>query len=203
MTIRDLIFVRHGESEHHVNGLTGGWTDTPLTSRGVEQVRKTARYLASLDLVPTTIVASDLIRARQSAELIANELRAKVMTTPLLREINNGVAANLTLQEAEKIKHPEPTGRSIDYRPWDAAETFIELQLRADAALAHVETFDEDVHVVVGHGLAGQCLVRGWLGIELSVDISFHFDPASCTRLAINRWDEREIRFLNDCPWRR
>ena len=202
MTVRDLIFVRHGESEHHVQGLTGGWTDTPLTSRGVEQVTKTAQYLASLDLVPKTIVASDLVRARQSAELIADVLEARVMTTPLLREINNGIAANLTLREADEIKRPEPKGRSLDYRPWDAAETFIELQQRADEALTYLETFVEDVYLVVGHGLAGQCLVRGWLGIELSVDISFHFDPASCTRLTINQWDEREIRFLNDCPWR-
>ena len=32
--INHLFFVRHGESEHQVTGLTGGWTDTPLTGLG-------------------------------------------------------------------------------------------------------------------------------------------------------------------------
>ncbi len=31
--IKELILLRHGESEHLVRGLTGGWTDTPLTRR--------------------------------------------------------------------------------------------------------------------------------------------------------------------------
>lgn len=202
MAIADLIFVRHGESEHHVRGLTGGWTDTPLTARGIEQVTATADYLADLGIAPRTIVTSDLVRARQSAELIADRLQATLVATPLLREINNGIAANRTLVEAERIKTaPEPTGRSLDYRPWQGAETFAELQDRADQALKYIATLEEDVHVVVGHGLVGQCLVRGWLRIDLAVEISFHFDPASCTRLTINQWQEREIRWLNSCPW--
>ena len=34
-----IIIVRHGQSEHHVRGLTGGWTDTPLTALGHGQRR--------------------------------------------------------------------------------------------------------------------------------------------------------------------
>ena len=36
MPPRSLILVRHGESQHHVLGLSGGWTDTPLTDGGRE-----------------------------------------------------------------------------------------------------------------------------------------------------------------------
>ena len=203
MIVRDLWFVRHGESEHHVQGLTGGWTDTPLTERGNAQVRATADYLvrAFAHRAPEVVITSDLRRARQTADIIARAIGADVQTTPLLREINNGLAAGLTLAAADRIKRVEPVGRSMDYRPYEGAETFAELQDRLDAALAFVATIPASTHLVVGHGLSGQCLVRSWLGLSLELEVSFHFDPASCSHLAINQWQEREIRQLNVCPW--
>ena len=199
MTVRELYFVRHGESEHHVRGLTGGWTDTPLTSLGTKQVGRTARYLEAnlADAAPPAIIASDLVRARQSAEIIAHALNANVVTTPLLREINNGIARNLTLIDAARIRRPEPRSRSVDYRAYEGAETFAELHERAAQALDHIAAFNFETAVVVGHGLAGQCLLRCWLGIDLDIDIALHLDPASCSHVRINAWDEHEIRLLN------
>jgi len=41
--MKPIILVRHAQSQHHVNGLTGGWTDTGLTDLG----RRQAAYLVS------------------------------------------------------------------------------------------------------------------------------------------------------------
>ena len=49
--IKHMVFVRHGESQHHVNGLTGGWTDTPLTPVGKQQIESAVRLLQKLELV--------------------------------------------------------------------------------------------------------------------------------------------------------
>ena len=43
--INHLFYACHRESEHQVTGLTGGWTDTPLTGSGRDQVSATAVYL--------------------------------------------------------------------------------------------------------------------------------------------------------------
>ena len=43
-----IFFIRHGESVHHVTGMTGGWTDTPLTDAGARQIKGTAGALQRL-----------------------------------------------------------------------------------------------------------------------------------------------------------
>lgn len=37
-----ILLIRHGEAEHHVKALTGGWTDSCLTADGKVQMEKLA-----------------------------------------------------------------------------------------------------------------------------------------------------------------
>lgn len=53
-----LLLVRHGEAEHHVREITGGWTDTCLTERGREQASRLALRL-KLNLDVTHLYCSD------------------------------------------------------------------------------------------------------------------------------------------------
>ena len=32
-----IILIQHCQSEHHINNMSGGWTDTPLTEFGRKQ----------------------------------------------------------------------------------------------------------------------------------------------------------------------
>ena len=43
--MKTLIVIQHCQSEHHINELTGGWTDTPLTARGRRQAYCVAERL--------------------------------------------------------------------------------------------------------------------------------------------------------------
>lgn len=54
----------------------------PLTERGREEVRRVASYAAHLGLVPTEIWHSGKLRAQQTAEIFAEQLRRP----PILRE---------------------------------------------------------------------------------------------------------------------
>ncbi|HIG41333.1 MAG: histidine phosphatase family protein [bacterium] len=194
--IKHLIFVRHGESEHYVKGLTGGWTDTPLTPRGRAQITITATRLLEWKLQKVAFYCSDLIRAVQSADIIGSTIGC--VPTPLagLREISNGVAANLSLREAEQIQSYEPELADLDWRPYDKAETWREMSARVDRALA---IFDKraDTVLVVGHGNSGQALANAWLGIPVANQISFRFATASISEFRINRWGEQEIVHSN------
>jgi broad specificity phosphatase PhoE len=64
-----LILIRHGQSEHHIRGLTGGWTDMPLSQLGSVQARALADYCRQrLDSEPSPFLfSSDLQRAAQTA----------------------------------------------------------------------------------------------------------------------------------------
>jgi broad specificity phosphatase PhoE len=194
--IRHLIFVRHGESEHHVKGLTGGWTDTPLTPRGRDQILATATRLLDWNLKLVAFYCSDLKRAVESAEIIGSRIGFIPKPLAELREIGNGVAANLSLEEAEKIQSPVPETAEVDWRPYDGAETWREMSDRIGSALAMFDDRAATV-LVVGHGNSGQALANAWLEMPMANRISFQFATASISEFRVNKWGEREIIHAN------
>jgi isoleucyl-tRNA synthetase len=94
------LLMRHGEAEQNVAGIVSGWPEKKawqLTEKGREQVRKSAQALKAegIDL----IVASDLTRAKETAEMIAEELGVPVQFDERLRELGLGAANGMTVDE--------------------------------------------------------------------------------------------------------
>ena len=196
--LQRLIFVRHGESRHAVDGLMGGWTDSPLTALGERQVEALADRLAGWNLeAPIGLYSSDLARAADSAAIVGAALGLETMAMAGLREVNTGDAAGLPKEEAERLNGPEPDPPDLDWRPNAGAETYREMAERLAAALRRIEAEGMATAIVVGHGLSGQELLRSWLGLPLEAKIAFRFDHASLTEGRINRWGERQIERLN------
>jgi probable phosphoglycerate mutase len=195
--IKRLIFVRHGESEHHVNGMTGGWTDTPLTDRGRRQAATTARHLAALDFSGTGFFTSDLLRASQTAEIIGDQLGRQPVSLDALREVNNGEATGLSVAEAKNIERPQPAVYDPDWTAYPGGESMKVLDARMRAALAELaDTGHSDV-LVVGHGFSGTLLLKAWLGLPIQPYIAFNLSPASVTEFFINEFSEPCIERLN------
>ena len=83
-----LHLVRHGETEWNRDGRIQGWADTPLSERGHEQARELAATLGERSI--GAIYSSDLRRAYETAEPLAQRVGLHVRTTPALRERNFG-----------------------------------------------------------------------------------------------------------------
>ena len=66
--------VRHGQAVDAAEW-PGADDERPLTDKGYTRMQRAATALAALDLEIEAIVASPLLRARQTAEVIARELR--------------------------------------------------------------------------------------------------------------------------------
>jgi phosphohistidine phosphatase len=78
----ELYFLRHGEAD---------WADwkksddeRPLTKRGKKEMHEVANFLTRLKVRPTLVVTSPLPRASQTAEIAAEELKAKLRNDELL-----------------------------------------------------------------------------------------------------------------------
>lgn len=101
----ELFLVRHGETDWNLAKRIQGAADIPLNGTGRAQARTTGRLLArrSWDGVYT----SPLSRARETAELIADEIGASA-PSPIaeLVERNYGEAEGLSWQEIER-RFPE------------------------------------------------------------------------------------------------
>jgi len=201
VSVSKLILVRHGESRHQVDGLIGGWTDTPLTALGRRQADTVGYRLAEDGLGPAVrLLSSDLLRARETSEAIARHTGQTVVLHQELRELGNGVAAGKTLEETERLILPK-TDPVIDWIPYQDAESWRMMSSRVISLLEQVQTEEPDsTIVVVSHGNALIPAVFWWLGLgsEYWSTISFAFDNASITELTINSWGERTIFRLND-----
>ena len=91
-----ILLIRHGEAEHHVKALTGGWTDSCLTADGKAQMEKLAAVLKKdfAGRKPPRLAASDLQRCQVGAAILKKALGIKEVTLfKALREKNNGKAA--------------------------------------------------------------------------------------------------------------
>jgi hypothetical protein len=93
----ELLLVRHGETDWNAEGRLQGHTDRPLSDYGRDQARQLADDLATEAF--DVIYASDLARARETAEIVAERLDVPVNVDPDLREKNWGTWEGLTSTE--------------------------------------------------------------------------------------------------------
>lgn len=93
--------VRHGETEWNVKGLIQGQGDSPLTEKGILQVKDAAKELKNIRF--DAFFSSDLLRAKRTAEIIALEHKLAVETTKLLRERNYGHMDGKSTKDLKEI----------------------------------------------------------------------------------------------------
>jgi len=157
-----LLLVRHGESVWNAAGRWQGWADPPLSELGAAQAAEAAARLTGAAL--TAVVASDLRRAGQTAEIMAAHLDlGPVGIEPGLREFDVGDWTGLTRPEIAQ-RWPQELeawneGR-LDHMP--GGEPRDAFGLRVVAAVARVaEAAGPDGRVlVVTHGGTIRALER-------------------------------------------
>jgi broad specificity phosphatase PhoE len=196
-----LFIVQHCQSEHHVNDLTGGWTDTPLTRLGREQAALVSRALKTkLEAKSPTLYSSDLLRASQTAEALASELGLAMHIDRDLRERNNGSGAWKTKAWAEENAAPlSPPGEGVERREFEGAETPREFFERVTACAERLIAGMSDPLVLVTHGGTVGTLIAWWLGmtVEQYDRASFIAVAGSITTLGIDYWQRRTLVELN------
>ncbi len=96
--------LRHGESLSNVKKVISSWPEQgyfPLTSKGVEDIEKAARELKNKDI--NFIFSSDLLRTKQTAEIVSKETGVEVNYDKRLREYNVGELNGKPLDEWRKV----------------------------------------------------------------------------------------------------
>jgi probable phosphoglycerate mutase len=127
-----LILIRHGETDWNRDRRIQGATDIPLNDNGRAQARATAALLRDRleSTIPATIVSSDLVRARETAEIIAGELGlAAPRAYRGLRERAYGEAEGVGLDEFRERWGDSYTAEVPGAEPW------ADLRTRGIAAL--------------------------------------------------------------------
>lgn len=162
--MKKVYIIQHSQSEHHVNTLTGGWTDTPLTLLGKKQAHAVAKELRMMGVSNFKLISSDLKRAYMTAQEIAKEFSVEINTLEMLREINNGEAKNKTKEWAFNNKLSSSDRLEVDQKDWDGAETPRELHNRMSTFINQYIVNTQTDIVIVSHGVAIGYLISSWLG---------------------------------------
>ena len=146
-----LLLVRHGETDWNSERRWQGHTDRPLNERGREQARALGAELS--DRPVDAIYSSDLLRARETAEILAAELGLDVRVDAGLREVDVGSWSGLAHGEIE-ASDPDGFRRWQEGgKGWEQGESYEEMGERVvEAVLGIAAEHPEQTLVVVSHG---------------------------------------------------
>ena len=196
-----IIVIQHCQSEHHINDLTGGWTDTPLTDNGKEQSEKIAQRIKDIQNIDQyKFFTSDLLRAKQTAEIIHNCISLPLVEDKRLREINNGDAVWKTKEWAKKNRNPQQPGTfNIDYREYNNGETWREFFNRISDFMEMLCSSKERYAILVTHGCALNYIISWWLYFDLKLLEKSYFSasPGSVSILDTSIYGQHALRLMN------
>jgi probable phosphoglycerate mutase len=148
-----VLVARHGETDWNAEHRFQGHADQPLNARGRAQAEALADLLDPVPLA--AVVSSDLVRARDTAELVAARHGLSVRVEPELREVDVGTWTGRTEPELRKAE-PEAYARWRTGLPgWIDGETYEQMAVRVVEALLRVAAEYEDDGrpiLLVGHG---------------------------------------------------
>ena len=163
-----LFLVRHGETVDNARQIMQGQTQGCLNEKGREQARVVAERLATESI--DAIVASDLRRAIQTAEIIAEPHGLPVVTTPLLRERDWGGFTGRFIPDLKGEVWP------------DDIESEEALLSRARTFLIYITaTYPGKRVVAVGHGIFNKAILAVY---------------AQCPMREVQRMMNAEVRIL-------
>ena len=109
-------FVRHGQTHLNKAGIANGRTmDDSLNEEGIEQAKKT---LAEISNNYTEIYSSDLLRAKQTAEILNQKLKLTIKYDKRLVERNMGSLTGKSWKEIGLEISEIDKNQEYDYRPY-------------------------------------------------------------------------------------
>lgn len=172
MTLRRLVLLRHGQTDHNVAGRMQGHVDSTLTEHGLAQAVEAAPELALLR--PDRLISSDLKRAVDTADVLGAACGLPVKLDARLRETHLGEWQGLSIAQIEEI-WPGAIAQWRSDPAWTppGGESRIEVVRRSRPV---VDELDEEfalesgaTAVLVAHGGIIAGLVSGLLGLPTSV----------------------------------
>ena len=163
-----ILLVRHGETIDNARQIMQGQTQGELNEQGREQAQRVAERLAAEPI--DAVVASDLHRAIQTAEIIAAPHNLVVRTTELLRERDWGSFTGRYIPDLRGETWP------------DDIESEEALLQRALTFLKYITTTYPYKRVVaVGHGIINKAILAVY---------------AQCPMREVQRMMNAEVRIL-------
>ena len=140
---KPFYYIRHGQTDWNVEGRFQGSMDIPLNETGIAQAHAAKPLLSGLPIAH--IYSSTLQRARDTADIVNEELNLPITGMDGLQEVNFGV---LEGQLSPKTGYSENWKNGITP---EKAETYIDFTARVFATINAILE-NEGTPLIVAHG---------------------------------------------------
>lgn len=176
----EIFIARHGQNQDNLNGILNGHRDLPLTELGKHQAKQLADGISDIGLQFDAIYTSPLIRAKDTAEIVAKELGiAELQIMPELIERDFGVMTGIPVVRIEELCAPDiiKSDPIIYFLNPEGAETFPELVERGHVILNKIRKQKTGGKILlVCHGDIGKMIYAAATGLPWQdVLANFHF----------------------------
>ena len=204
MQMKNIVTVQHTQSVHHTNGMVGSWTDWDLTELGKQQADNIGRNLkAELEGKEFIIYSSDLLRAKQTAEIVAKHFGVTPILRTELRERNLGKCCGKSVQWLrDNIECQEKT---VDDRLFSDAESRRDEWNRIKPFFDSIRADDSENIIIVSHGDLLSVFNAMFLGLNVeSINNGEIFGLAGgVSQMFENNEGKRFIKRISDMSYMR
>ena len=164
-----ITFLRHGESVGNLENRFQGHADFPLTEIGRAQARALADRWKAEGRYFDRAFSSPLLRSRETAEIVCTALNVPLELDPDWMEINNGLMAGLSDEEANQVV-PLPKFMTPYTHFGRTGESRWEVYLRAGKNIQRILDRPPGYYLVTAHGGILNMTMCAILGIPLQAD---------------------------------
>lgn len=192
-----IYFVRHGETiltpERRFSG--GDGSNPELSDEGIAQAEAVGKELVArkADL----IIASPMVRTKQTADAIAKATGLKVTYDEAWREAAFGEWDGLTIPQVKELYPNEWLSwvSSTGATAGTSGESYEDVAARSDLALFNLALeHPGKTIIVVTHNYVIRTLVASVLGA--SIESVYHLDVLPCSITTVNTWGSDGLRAL-------
>jgi len=149
-----FIMVRHGESEGNRERRFTTSSEVPLTEIGHRQAREAAERIARR-FKPEVVVSSPFARARQTSQIIADQLKLPIEIVHELHERDLGCLKGHSYDDLRELVRQDPNYDPANGWVWkpEGGESYEDVRVRVVAAIEGLrQRYRSREIVVVSHG---------------------------------------------------
>lgn len=195
---RKLIYlIRHGDIGLGSDKRYIGQTDLPLSVLGGKQATLLKELFSHVPL--EKIVCSDLVRAQQTADIIASAHLIVPRAHVELGELNMGEWEGKTFSEI-RTKYPEEfkeRGEDLENYTPPLGESFSDCSKRVIPVFESLAQSDASTLLIVGHASVNRIILCHVLGIPI-VNVFRLEQSYGCCNLICNKGSHYRLNYLNN-----
>jgi broad specificity phosphatase PhoE len=191
-----VFLVRHGATDFLGRAIAGRKPGVSLNADGRAQAERLVRFFKTEAIAG--IRCSPLVRARETAEPIAQHLGLDIQIAPALNETDFGEWTGMPLDELAQRRDWQHWNELRSNTRAPGGETMLEVQARVVGYIQYLGAAEnEGGYILVGHADPIKSALLYFLGAPMDFMPRLEISPASISAVVVGR-NEPRLLFVNE-----